>query len=93
MGMIKKSRKRIHDGMARNPGQRGPKYLRMQQGALARRGMDPAIGNPMDPWIKDMKKLAESADAPKPKHWSVRDVVKPTKGFLKRLFNRKTGGA
>lgn len=43
--------------------------------------------------FESARKLAAQAEseAKKPKHWLKRDILKPTHGFMRRLFNRKTG--
>lgn len=76
-----RSRQRIHRGMARNLGGRKPLWMRMEQSTT----------DPYHDIIEQAQKLKESAAAEKPKHWAKSDIFKPAKGFIRQLFNRKTG--
>lgn len=80
----KVSRREIHRGMARNPGQRKPKYLRLEQSALDRGVLKEQIDPPKRQMVvegnreREVKPLPPHQDRP---------------GFFRRLFNRKTGGS
>jgi len=78
-----RTRKAIHKAMARNPGQRKPKYLRLEEAKHIKVEVEQSPIMTVQP-----KPIISAKIKVEQKFYD----VKPTKSFFRRLFNRKTGG-
>ena len=78
-----RTRKEIHKGMARHPGERKSPLMRREQS-------DKARGKVIES-VTPIKAIIHAAPKVEQKFYDI--PAKPEKkGFLRRLFNRKTGG-
>lgn len=91
-----RSRNAIHKSMARHPGARQSKHMRLEQSAIDRKDFSERYGHsPLErilPILKEQESLL-SRYKPKPLPTTEHSKnLKGGKGFIRRLFNRKTGG-
>lgn len=78
-----RTRNAIHKAMARNPGQRMPKWMRIKSTAEQKKDIAEFVQAARDQ--ADQQSIKQKPDLQTP--------VEKRPGFMRRLFNRKTGGS
>lgn len=83
-----RTRNALHKAMARHPGQRKAKHQRLEQSAKDQAGMTGDHLGAMA--LKEHRDEVHEQELKRLK-LPINDRPKPAKGFMRKLFNRKTG--